>query len=73
MTTNQLKPTTIRLRQDALDTLDEAASLLQTTRADVIREAINVRVRQWNRAERKRTIEQLLNCKCSSNPSQEAL
>ncbi|MFL6352582.1 MAG: ribbon-helix-helix protein, CopG family [Bryobacteraceae bacterium] len=60
MTTNELKPTTIRLRQDALETLDEAAGLLKTTRADVIRQAINVRLDQWNATERKQAIELLL-------------
>jgi hypothetical protein len=55
----QLIPTTIRLSATTLKMLNEASSLQQITRADLIRVSIQQTIDRWLRRDRIRVIEKL--------------
>jgi hypothetical protein len=55
----ELIPTTIRLSADMLNMLNEASSLQQITRADLIRLSIQRTMDNWKQVDRRRVIEQL--------------
>lgn len=56
---NNLTPTTVRLTGEAVELLDEAAGLLRSTRADIIRGAMNTTLHQWVTIDRRKIIEKL--------------
>lgn len=57
----ELIPTTIRLSPETLRLLNEASSLQQITRADLVRVSIQETLDRWLKRDRIRVIEQLQN------------
>lgn len=56
---DELIPTTIRVSTMTLKVLDEASSLQQITRADLIRLSLQETVDRWKGHQRRRVLERL--------------